>query len=430
MIKTTLYYYNLALRDVKLNSIPSRNVDGSYKFSNGQEEILNDSQYDELRKHNTEIVQLEAKKDTLKREMQVYKNPAHSLEQEGDALAKVRQSEINDEQLNLKDFKAELKQFDEDMFTRGYCIEDDKPAETKPKETKTKKRNGGWKRFLSFIGMWILLEIFMTLIQFSSLQNDRSIIEILVRSFSLAMMLLFFHLILDKNKEDKRGIYIGFLIFNLIIIAIMMFLPPLLFHIYPVNSGSTTSAWSLTEETAKTVTEHSDIPSLVLFYRNNEWIPPLLCSLFFMVVYFGLKKSEEPKESPVQKTEPEMKPKTVQDEIREKRNHLIARIRECENHIEDLQNRLTSALTPNTTHIANVLTKLETAKTEIIAADNKITELKTKIEALLKAVEKELNTYQVEFLDILRNDHIKSSFVTPEWNNRNDIIHYFKIQTK
>lgn len=138
-------------------------------------------------------------------------------------------------------------------------------------------------------------------------------------------------------------------------------------------------------------------------------------------------KPKPNEENPVQETEPEVKPKTVEDEIREKRNHLKTKIRECENRIEDLRNKLTSALTPNTTHIANVLAKLEAAKAEILAADNKIKELRSKIEILLKAIEKELNFYKTEYLDILRNDTIKSSFIMPEWPNRNDIFNHFKI---
>lgn len=431
MIKTTLHYYNLAYRDVKLNSTPYYNNEGSYQWSNGQLEILNHPQFDELRKLYSEIDQLETKKNMQLREMLAYQNPSNSLKKESETLTKVWQSEIDDEQLILKDLKTELKQFDEDMFNRGHYIEEDRPAESKPNEKKSNWfQRINWKVAFSFFSVWLLLEIFMTFIQWSSLQNDRSIEEILIRSFSLAVMLLFFHLILNKNKENKRGIYIVFITVNLLMISTMMFLPPLLFHIFPVISGSTTSAWSLTEETATTITQQNGIPSWVAFYRNNEWVPALLCSLFFMIVYFGIKKPIDPKENSVREAEPEVKLKTVQDEIREKRNHLKTKIKESENRIEDTRNKQASALTPNTTHIANMLEKLEAAKAEILAVDNKITELKTKINALLKAAIKELKLYKTEFLDILRNDPVKSSFVTPEWadDEDNNIMKYFGIK--
>ena len=429
MSKITLHYYNAASKDVKINSTPSRNPDGSYKWSNGQEDILNQPQFDELRKHHSEIVQLETRKDTLLREMLMYQNPAASLEQEGEALAKVWQSEIDDEQLTLKGLKGELKQFDEDMFNRGYYIEENEPAETKPKEDESKKKKGiNWKAVFSFLGIWLIGEVFMTYVQWSALRDDKGIEDLAVRSLAFGVTLFLLHFVAHKNKKEAKTIYYVYMGFNLLMLLTMLFAPLAINKLYPIDASASSvqDAWSLTDNTNTGNATTSEYPFWVEFYRSYEVTPAILCFLFFVaMVSFMKPKAKE--ENPVQETEPEVKPKTVQDEIREKRNHFKAKIKECETRIEDLRNKLTSALTPNTTHIANVLARLEAAKAEILAADNRITDLKAMIEALLKAVKKELNLYKTEYLDILRSDSIKSSFVTPEWNNRNDIIQYFKI---
>lgn len=425
----TLRYYNAASKDVKINSAPSRNPDGSYKWSNGQEDILNQPQFDELRKHHSEIVQLETRKDTLSREMLMYQNPAAALEQEGEALAKVWQSEIDDEQLNLKGLKAELKQFDEDMFNRGHYIEEDKPSEMKPKESENKKKAGiNWKVVFSFLGIWLIGEVFMTYVQWSALRDDKGIEDLAVRSLAFGVTLFLLHYVAHLNKKRTRIIYYVYMGFNLLMLLTMLFAPLAISKLYPVDASASSvqDAWSLTgNANAGNTTAITEYPFWVEFYRSYEVTPAILCFLFFVAMVSFMKP--KPKETTVQATEPEVKPETVQDEIRKKRKHLQARIQESETRIDELRNKLIASLAPNTTHINNVLNKLESAKAEILAADNRITELKATIEALLKAVEKELNLYKTEYLDILRSDAIKSSFVTPEWHNRNDIIQHFKI---
>lgn len=424
-----LKYYNAAYRDVKIDSTPSRYHEGSYKWSNGQEAILNQPQFNQLRTYQTEISKLETNKETLTREMLMYQNPVNYLEKEGEGLVKVWQTEIDDEQLNLNGLKTELKIFDEAMFNRGHLILDEEQGEAKPDtEPNTKEKSGiNWKAVFSFIGIWLVGEIFMTYVQWNALRDEKGIEDLVVRSLSFAVTLFLLHYVAYKNKKSPRIIYYVYMGFNLIMLLTMLFAPLLISKLYPVDGQATSiqDEWSLTETVNQAHGAVSEYPFWVEFYRSYEVIPAILSFLFFLaMVSFMSSKPEEP---PVPSPEPEPKPETVQDEIKKKRKHLKARINESENRLDDLRNKLNASLTPNTAHINNVLEKLENAKKEILSADTRIKELTTKIEALYKAVEKELNLYRTEYLDILRNDSIKSPFVTPEWPNRNDIVQHFKI---
>jgi len=418
-----LKYYDAARRDVKIDSTPSRYQDGTYKWSNGQENILNQAQFNELRTYKTEISKLETKKETLTREMLMYQNPVKYLENEGEVLVKVWQTEIDDEQLILNGLRTDLKQFDEDMSNRGLFLEEE---EENPKSTITPQKSGiNWKAVFSFIGIWLVGEIFMTYVQWNALRDEKGIEDLVVRSLSFAVTLFLLHYVAYKNKKSPRVIYYVYMGFNLIMLLTMLFAPLIISKLYPVDgqAPSIQDEWSLTETVNHANGAVSEYPFWVEFYRSYEVIPAILSFLFYLaMVSLMISKPEEP---PVPSPEP--KPETEQDKKKKDRKHFKARINESENRLDDLRNKLNASLTPNTAHINNVLEKLENAKKEILAAGSRIKELKTKIEVLYKAVEMELNLYRTDYQDILRNDPIKSQSVKPEWPNRNDIVQHFII---
>lgn len=423
-----LYYYNIAYRDVKLNSIPSRNSDGSYNWTNGMEEILNLSQFNDLRKNYSEISQLEIKKNSILKEMLMYQHPTNNLEKEGESTIKTWQSELEDEQLNFKDLKIDLKQFDEDMFNRGHFIEQDESSEKNIDKNEDKKRKGiNWKEIISFLAVWLIGELFMTYVQWSALRDDKGIEDLAVRSLAFAVTLFLLHYVAHLNKKISRRIYSVFMGFTLFMLLIMLFAPIFLNKLYPIIgfASSAQDAWSITNNTNAIDATTSKYPFWVEFYRSYEVTPAILCFLFYVAMISFLKAKH--KEGVMQTTEPEEKPKTMKDEIREKRSHLKTKIKESEKQIEELNKKMTSSLISNNTQINNVLKKLQSARNEVLAADKRIAELNVMIKALLKAIEKELNCYQTEYLDILRNDSIKYSFITPVWPDKsgNDIIKYF-----
>lgn len=215
----------------------------------------------------------------------MYQSPAASLEHEGEALAKVYQSEIDDEQLTLKGLKVDLKQFDEDMFNRGHFIEEEKekPAESKPKEKKPNWfQRTSWKTIFGFLGVWLIGEVFMTYVQWSALRDDKGIEDLAVRSLAFGVTLFLLHYVAHKNKKEAKGIYYTYMVFNLLMLLTMLFVPLALNKLYPLDaSASVQDAWSLTDNANTGNVTTSEYPFWVEFYRSYEVTPAILSFLFF-----------------------------------------------------------------------------------------------------------------------------------------------------
>lgn len=424
----TLQYYNDAMKDVKLNSIPSRFPDKSYQWSDGQSEILNQQQFSELRIIISEIEQSTSHRETLKREMLVYQNPTNKLAKEGDTLTQTIQAEIDDEQVALKGLKAELSQYNEDMSNRGFFIsEDDDTNISKPIEEKVKEKRFNLKTVFGFLGVWLIGEIFMTYVQWNALRDEKGIEDLVVRSLSFGVVLFLIHFVAHLNKKYNRNIYYIFLGFSLLMLLTMLFAPLAISKLYPIdgNAPSVADEWSITNGNSSTnISVKPEYPFWVQFYRSYEVTPAILCFIFFI----GMQSFIQPKGKGLPNQEKETAPKseTAHDQIRRRRNHFLVKIRECETRINGLHSRQTEVLYPNTDNLNNILKRLETHKMEIIAIEKRIATQKTTFETRLTALENELNNYKTEYLDILRSDSLKFQFINPEWPVRNDILTHFK----
>lgn len=425
-----LQFYNDVFRDIHINSLPRRDQKGNYLWPNGQEKIISKPQFKELRKYKSEIEQLKSKKELLTREMLMYQDPANFLDKEGDELAKSWQKEIDEEKLKLNNLNSELEQFDEDMFNRGYFIEENTSSGNKPfdKEVNTKK-GINWKVVFRIIGIWIIGEIFMTYVQWNALRDEKGLEDLLVRSLAFGVTLFLLHFIAHKNQKSPRRVFYVYICFNLLMLVIMLFAPLAVSKLYPIDlsNSSVQDIWSLTDQNnTNSGTSTNDYPFWVEFYRSNEVTPAILCFIFFIamesLISITPKKNRE-----LVETKQTEEPFNQNNGIQKKRKHFKARIKESENTINNLQNKLTSALASNTAQITNVLTKLEKNKAEIIGIDVIIDSIKIKQEELFKNLEKELNLYKAEFVDILQNDQIKSNFIKPEWPDRKDIIQYLNL---
>lgn len=425
-----LYYYEQAQKDVKLNSIPHRQSDGLYIPSQGQRKILNDHRYKDLRRNDIEIAHLVGQKNALVKDLLAYETPTTHLETSANEKKHILEIELEEVKTELALKEAELKRKKEDLFNRGVYLpkKDSTSKPTVQKDNKPKERR--WKKILSFLGIWLLLELFMTAIQWSSLRDNRSIDEILIRSLALGILLFFFHLISHLNKQQKRVIYSIYLGFDLLMIAVMMFAPPLLYHLYPVENSvpNILTEWSISDNNV-TDTNHTQIsnPFWVEFYRANEWAPAGASLLFFIVIFFALPAPKD-KKTATTATQP-------QDNIKdETESHIEQGISYMQEEISGLKtkrdelNMAINSLDTNPGDLMNILKQLEAKRNESLQIDKRIADLKVASEALVSDLERELNEYSVEFQDILKNDDVKSSFVAPEWQNRQDIFKYYKIQ--
>ena len=424
----TLQYYNTAKRDVKLNSIPHRLPDGVYQWNIGQLGILNEPQFYDLRVNNNEIHHLQIQVNLLRSQMLIYQTPAGKIEQEGEKLKDAWGPEIDDEELTLKTLKSDLQQHDDDMLNRGFYIYEEKHTlPVMPVEEKKKPKVINWKTFWGFLAIWLGGEIFMTYVQWHSLRDDRSINDLIARSLSFGLILLLIHFVAHRNKNHKKMIYSIFLWFSFFMLFTMLFASPILNKVYPEDKAQSISElWSINAENSMAKPSiKTDYPFLVEFYRSYEVMPAILCFLFFVAMQSLIHKRE--RQFTVSTPEPEIKGDSTQVDINRRRNHFLTKIRESQGRLNELRFKQTEVLRPNTGSLKDILNQLETKNTEVFSIEKSIASRKTGSETILKMLEKELDEYRVEFQDVLRNDRVKSEFITPEWPNRNDTINYFKI---
>ena len=73
-----------------------------------------------------------------------------------------------------------------------------------------------------------------------------------------------------------------------------------------------------------------------------------------------------------------------------------------------------------------ILGNLQSKKEEILRIEGRVADLKAEVECELKSLERELDAYRTEYMDILGSDPVRSQYAKPEWPGRNDIIHYYK----
>ncbi|MBK9732384.1 MAG: hypothetical protein IPO83_14100 [Chitinophagaceae bacterium] len=428
-MEKVLHYYYQAQKDVRLNSIPHRKPDGTYKWCNGQLEILNGEKFKQLRLNNNEVEHLTNRKTNIKREMLVYQNPTGKLSNEGERLSANYQPEIDDEELTLRGAKSELRKFEDDMLNRGVVIPDGKAKEKTKKPEPKKKSNGfNFKTIFSFLGIWLVGEIFMTYVQWNGLRNDKGIEDMVVRSLSFGVILFLVHLVAHFNRNRKRLVYPIFIGFSLLMLMTMLFAPLLINKAYPAGDDAATVSqqWSLTNAPATTTGAITTNPFWIEFYRENEMIPAILCFLFFVAMqsFMNNKKKEEPEQA----AEPEEKPESLHDHILRRREYLTEKISESESRLKEFKAKQRDEITNTTGSLQDILVKLEAMKNEWAELDKKIAAIKTTSEEFLTDLEIELNEYSVEFLDVLNSDEVKHSLVSPEWQTRNDISNFYKIQ--
>ncbi len=427
-MKNTLQYYYEVQRDINLDSFPLRLQDGTYKPSHGQLKILNDSKYIRFREIAVEIKQFKERKRQILHNILVYQTPTDRLEQEAQEELKNLKIKLNRIELELSEVLSEKNKLIRDLTNRGFFPKTNNPELQTIKQDK-RDTKGNFKKILGLVGIWLVLEVFMSLIQWSSLRAEKGIEDIIIRSLSLGVLLGFFHLISHKNQITKRLIYRIYQGFNICMIAIMMFAPPVLYHIYPIDNtgGNIASAWSLTEDNKMSMeTQMSDTPSLVQLYRKNEWMPAGLSIVFFIVIYFGMQKSGKngKKEGKIlndeQETELILEP--AQERIlflSQEEERLNSEKGNIENSIKTIKEK-PSDLIP-------LLKKVENMQEECRGFDKKIAELNTEFDLLLSNLILVLDEYKVEFLNVLKNDEIKSVFINPIWPNKSDLVNHFKI---
>lgn len=435
MENKTIQRYTNVSRDVRLNNIPARHQDGSYMWSRGQLDILNDPQFNRVKDIQTEIRKASNQRESLLVEMLNMKNPVNRIENEGDIAVQNLKGEIEEEQIQSKSRASELSQFDEDLFNRGIYLNSDL-VKSPIIQNKGEGKSLGFSRksIISFLLTWFLAEVFMTFVQWDALRDYKGIESLIVRSLSFAAVLFLIHLVPHAITTRTKYLYYSFLGFCMLMLVIMLFAPPLLYNIYPPDTDlqSVQEQWSFNgDSNIVPQSTYSSYPLWVRFYRSYEVTPAILCLLLYilLMVYVKIQNRLHPENQINPKVESDSNPESnsMTDGLRQKREQFLTRITECENSISRLKASAEDSLSSNTGRLKEILNFLQMNKEEILAMDNRISDLKVNMEWEVKNMERELDAYKTDYLDILRNDAVKTQFVNPEWPNRNDIINYYKV---
>lgn len=424
--------YTTVLRDVGLDSTPIRNESGRYLWSNGQLEILNQEEFNDLRINRVKIAQVGASLKDLSEEILAFETPTQALEQEGNGLLGGNQEEIEDQQAQLEQFKASLAQLDKDMLLRGYIPPGEAPQSKAPASAPGKSPWVTGKEILGFLLIWVIGEVFMTYVQWNGLRDGKGIEDMIVRSISLGVVLFLIHLVGRFFKRDSRPIHMVFLGFSFLMLFTLLLGPLLLNEAYPPIEGNidTAAQWSLQEENeAVPAEEVSPYPFWVNFYRKNDMLPGIFVFLFFVIMQTFVKRNSKEPEA-VTETEtslPLLSPEAGKNQIEERRQYYIQQIASTEDRLQKLNQLQTNAVAPNTRRLQSILDELQAKQGEIVALKKEKDCLLMANDQLLRKLEMHLNHYQTEYLNVLKNDPVKALVVQPGWPAIQDLKAYFNL---
>ena len=432
-----LQNYTIVQRDVGLDSTPLRKESGHYGWSNGQLEILNQPEFSNLGVNKVKLAQIDTSLKNLTEEILAFEAPAQALEQEGDGLLAGNQQEIDDQQAQLEQFRASLDQLDKDMLLRGYIPSTETPTSAptgSPPPSPGKRSRVTAREVFGFLLIWLVGEIFMTYVQWNSLRDGRGIEDMIVRSVSLGVVLFLIHLVGRFFKRDGRPVQIVFLGFSFLMLFTMLLGPLVINEVYPpvVESPDIAAQWSLQDETVAAPTgDASPYPILVSFYRKNDMLPGILVFLFFVIMQTFAKRkpratpSNQAPEPPSPEAEPSAK--TEKTQISEKRKYYLQQIDRIEKRLRELDEIQHKAIIPNTRRLQGILDELQTKQDEMAALKMKKDQMLIENNQLLRKLEMHLNHYQTEYLNVLKNDPVKSLVVQPGWPTVQDLKAYFNL---
>ncbi|MCC6290004.1 MAG: hypothetical protein IT249_19160, partial [Chitinophagaceae bacterium] len=208
----------------------------------------------------------------------------------------------------------------------------------------------------------------------------------------------------------------------------MLFAPLVLNQLDPeVNSQSVASKWTIGTITANTTPAiHS--PLFVQLYRQNEWLPGMLCFLAFTLVMAFAKKEEPKKEmSPGQE---QAKANATEDEIAQRIAYYDHEIAQSEKREAKILYEQKQAQNPSTQTMTEMLATLKEKEKQEDACKQERDNLTGTRQILLNDVKGELAKYKRDYKEALANDPTKNTFIHPVWETEADILHYYKIKAQ
>lgn len=402
--------------DVNLKDIPSRSDQGSYVMSSGQKAIL--SAHFKLRELDSEIEELTDQKYRHLEEITMLGSVHLGMDQDDSGEVKklkIKISELDDElELKLKDSAAIRRSFEK----RGTIIPD--WSATMEKKTEKQKEKTDWKKLFRQIAFFLAIEGFLIIIQFASLRDHLSLIEVIYRSVSvLAIAILIVHVHKKSAKKPSR-INLVFIMFCIGMFVVSIALPPFLYQDIYSQTEVVADPFDLSDTGSEL--EQGTTSLLTERYLENTWIPAFLCVVFFLYLVYGhpllrVKKKGLELEGNILESNDEFTHLKLIDR----------RIKEIKKERSDLEFEI-KHLASEPTELVLVLGHLEGLMKASEECESSLKKLRVKFKDLMSLIENQLHVYQVEFMDFMRDENqlVVDVISKPEWPNNQDIINYYK----
>ena len=420
--------YQAAKKDISLNKHPHRQ-DGHIHWTPGHRTILSKKNYSDLRVFNQEIDQLQRAREEKVRQMLLFQTPFDDREaHHQNQLGKIKkQFQDIEEKYSMKE--TERNNILDDLKNRGIQLEQPDIENTRMPAPERKKRS---YRIFTIILIYLVIEVFIYITQYESQRDIKSYEEIGARVLAMFILVGAFHIVAHLNRLEGKLIYTLYLGFNILLITAMMFAPPVLHFAYPETaSTASTSIWSLTDQSSEpaSIVNESD-PAWIGLYRKMEWAPAGIGIIVFLIIFFVVPN---PLFSKQDRSKAETLSNTKTKEGMDENSWFQKELRTLKHVCTSLKTERDQLLLKfqkirnDSTDILPIRNELQKIKKSIREIDDKVVTLKIKKEELFHDLETELNEYRVEFENLLTNDPIKSTIMTPEWPTRNDILLHFKV---
>ncbi len=424
-----LKYFRSASSDVALNRYPYRE-NGNINMTPGMREILRKEDFNNIRKINVDIDRLKNRRSEIINESLKYSNTYDTCE--GRHSVKVSDYECilieTEQQLAMKEI--ELKRFITEMEKRGVFIGlqvNDDPLKEMVSE-KIKQNN--WKEYITFFLIYVVTEAFSFFTQFQSLRDFKSIEDVGVRALGILILMASFHYASYLNKRTKSTVYSILMGFNILMISIMMFAPPILHYTYPEKKIRTdSSAWSIngTAQLQDSI-DSKEIPLWVGIYRTIEWAPAVLGLIGSMII-FSITPNIVTNNTTISFENKRKRENIKIDDYSWAKNQLIG-LKDSVNNLSEKRNNLQlemQSLKNNSQDIIPIQNILDEFKKKVDELEEKISYLEIKQDEIIADIESELNEYRTEYHDIISMDEFKRGYLKPEWPDRQDIYNYYKL---
>ena len=420
------YIYQLALRDVNTGSYPTK--DG---MANGQKEILDSAECKSIKNLFIQLKTLKVNKEELLEEMlskeSVYKEEKNAI------LNKDLQIENDNKELTIQINSLELEIEEEynRLLERGIPLptinKNQKPTNDLPIQNRSfsERLRSFWKGIKKPIGaiiVIIFIEGFFAFALYDALIETKSQVQIISRVMSSAALIICLHIAEKRHKGQKGLIYGAYIIFGICLLLVLLFGSVIIEYLYPEIGNNIVPSYNL-ELDSSTQTNIENEKSLAAIFVEYDYFIGIFGLVIYLLIHFlDRSKNKIQTDFNVLKTNTnESNDYSTQYLI--KKNDLLANLKQ---NLKVLQSKQNNTLKQPTELLNSILEYLESHKKSVKELKLQIAETESLINDKFIEIERFLDKYKTDFLDIFKNKPA-AQFVELKWPQRDDIRTYYNI---